>query len=664
MRPWPFKKRVYWCPSCNIPLREETCSICGSTGFELPIAEPRDLRPAFAGDIMFIREAITNEFGSDSLLKIFNIKEGSTYLNKTAHYDDMKEVIVGGTIVGRIFFDPLTLRWRWRLNKLSAEIAASLGLVKKVVTDSVRPLQDLGSASEPEDTQYVVVNRIGEVTALALSRKGRIRIQTIFKSKVSEPLKRSSNIYTMIKGNEEHLRKLISKGIKHVAIMSERVKLPVLVSYSGGKDSLVTLHLALRAGIEPSILFNDTGLELPPVIKNVNLITRKYGLKSHIASAGEKFWYAVRTFGPPGRDYRWCCKVVKLAPIAEIYKKRFPKGALTIIGQRAFESVDRARSGSVWRNRWLPSILNITPIQEWDQLSIWAYIIVNRLPVNELYFKGFDRLGCYLCPAGNLAEYCLIRRNYPDLWLRWENELKVWKKKLEMPDIWVKYHLWRWLNPEAVGRRRIEVRLGIKKPSAWVNEYIRRSGFSVELVEYSSDKVVLKVSPTISSEGIFNQMKVLGASIYRDTDGFIEVTGFNFKVIIFKNKVIAHGNDPLEKAITVLKLSVRWEKCVGCGNCVRWCPNQAIFLEGGKPKVNSRYCISCGACLEVCPLTEMFAEKLITSQIIGDPKGRKRKERPLIIELEKAKRLSAINPERNKEIRIEGLDAFLHFPKT
>ena len=44
------------------------------------------------------------------------------------------------------------------------------------------------------------------------------------------------------------------------------------------------------------------------------------------------------------------------------------------------------------------------------------------------------------------------------------------------------------------------------------------------------------------------------------------------------------------------------DTCVGCGACFSACPAQAIFLEGGRAKIDTAKCIACGACSEFCPV--------------------------------------------------------------
>jgi uncharacterized Fe-S center protein len=42
------------------------------------------------------------------------------------------------------------------------------------------------------------------------------------------------------------------------------------------------------------------------------------------------------------------------------------------------------------------------------------------------------------------------------------------------------------------------------------------------------------------------------------------------------------------------------KECTACGNCVEWCPEDAITMDG-TAHINEELCIGCGECLTVCP---------------------------------------------------------------
>ncbi len=43
------------------------------------------------------------------------------------------------------------------------------------------------------------------------------------------------------------------------------------------------------------------------------------------------------------------------------------------------------------------------------------------------------------------------------------------------------------------------------------------------------------------------------------------------------------------------------EMCVGCTNCIKRCPTEAIRVRNGKAVISSERCIDCGECIRICP---------------------------------------------------------------
>lgn len=43
------------------------------------------------------------------------------------------------------------------------------------------------------------------------------------------------------------------------------------------------------------------------------------------------------------------------------------------------------------------------------------------------------------------------------------------------------------------------------------------------------------------------------------------------------------------------------KKCIGCGQCVGWCPGGAISVVDGKAVIDRGLCVGCGECIVVCP---------------------------------------------------------------
>ena len=48
-------------------------------------------------------------------------------------------------------------------------------------------------------------------------------------------------------------------------------------------------------------------------------------------------------------------------------------------------------------------------------------------------------------------------------------------------------------------------------------------------------------------------------------------------------------------------VSLDKQKCLGCMNCIKRCPTQAIRVRHGKATIISERCIDCGECIRICP---------------------------------------------------------------
>ncbi|MEL9908816.1 MAG: phosphoadenosine phosphosulfate reductase family protein [Desulfurococcus sp.] len=642
VRIWPKTAKIYWDPWRNIPVvrpRQEELDLY----YAVRLSEPGDARPVFPGDLEKLKDAILYEYGSDKVyMRLFNT--GFMLFNKVPHWDLMYEIVSSGNVLGQLYYDPFREKWRFRLTYSGAYIASEEGLVDKAVLEGpIYTGREVKPAPSTSMRQLIIVDKTGNIRGLGEVYGDSLIIVKTFHDRTMpvETSGKSASIEDVLKHNEEGLEALAGKSISYLKRLRGKYRLPVSVSYSGGKDSLVALDLAYKAFGELEMVFNDTGLELPETIKNVHEVSEKYGVRLHIASAGDIFWRAVTVFGPPGKDYRWCCKVAKLVPIARLTRTLWPNGALNIVGQRAFESLDRAKSPRVWRNKWIPHLVSTSPIQEWSQLECWLYIFKHKLPYNKLYERGFDRLGCFLCPSSALAEFKDVEKEYPELWGKWERILEEWRVKLGQPAEWVKLGLWRWLTPASAKRR---IARHIENYSIdWRREYTNRLlGSSInlaplEIVESDNELKILfnkeVLAPSIR-EVVKVNMGRLGYSVEEQEDVF-RVSSVNTVITVSERSIHVKpfmNSENTEDLVDLLKVIYRAYGCVKCGSCILWIPpGNAMLTQNGPIPLKNLDDKTRRFYLEACPISDQLVEKTLVPLILGTPKAFKRKTRRRII---------------------------------
>lgn len=62
-------------------------------------------------------------------------------------------------------------------------------------------------------------------------------------------------------------------------------------------------------------------------------------------------------------------------------------------------------------------------------------------------------------------------------------------------------------------------------------------------------------------------------------------------------------------------LKIDKELCIGCANCMRVCPTEAIRVRDGKADLEANRCIDCGECFRHCPVNAIIIEQDDLSKI-------------------------------------------------
>ena len=343
----PGTSELFWCSKCNLPLLSESCSICHSSGSRIPLSPPGDIRLCSRKGKELLEELFIQNWGVANLLD-----ERLILLNKIAGMDRRDQVILEGRHIATLWFDITADRHRLDLEVAGAVLLS--GKAKKNVVVCQESLlkghikgkwlnRDQIINQQPPSLEEgdSVILKIGKFSGVGTVRRRNddqaIRIKDVTQkdfvlSDIPFSLQRA------ILANEGHLKHLEREAIAEIRDYLSRNRLPVNISFSGGKDSLASLILVRKLRPRIEVLFINTGLEFPETVEYVRELCTRHKLKLHEIRADSDFFEQVKSFGPPAKDYRWCCKTNKLGPMTSFLARQYPRGCVTIEGRRIYES--------------------------------------------------------------------------------------------------------------------------------------------------------------------------------------------------------------------------------------------------------------------------------------------------------------------------------------
>ncbi len=622
------KNYIFWCRKCNIPLLEEQCGICHEKGTSLELTLPGDVRFASPHEHGIIDELVSKSFGAS----LFAGK--LILLNKIPGEDKTDEILVDGLRFGVLRFDMKELDFKLDLMIDGAKALIDSGIGKKFARISSKgghlsgknidgsEIIECSDGIKKGDTVLVMA---GNLSGFGISYRDCDELKNPGRSIKIKKIESGKAVFLsinpsrdeLIRANAPHMKGLVKDAvntIRGIANQKEFKDSPVYVSFSGGKDSLTTLDLTRSAVKKPiKVFFANTGIEFPETVEFVRRFCKENNIELIEVEAKEAFWENLSSFGPPAKDFRWCCKVCKLAPINSVIEECTRRGrkCLTIDGKRKCESFVRSRIAPMEENPFIPGQVSMFPIRNWRAIEVWLYLFYRRLEYNPLYDMGFERVGCWLCPAELSAEYYRFRELHPELFARWNEYLLEWAGQQGLSDKFIEHGFWRWksLPPKMM---RLSGELGINTAAK-----VKEEEFSIAVTcgvspcmtgGYTIEGKVTGIAPD-EARDIAN---MLGESVFSEDLGVLLVRTDNSNVKIFSSGHISVNAPGKEGALSLFentaKQLIRVKKCTKCGVCLKVCPVKAITIE---PHLRiQKECTRCGRCTESCVVAKYF-DKLL-----------------------------------------------------
>lgn len=199
-------------------------------------------------------------------------------------------------------------------------------------------------------------------------------------------------------------------------------KQPLVITYSGGKDSDVLLHLAGKSGIPYEVLHSLTTADAPETVwhvrdtfRRLELANVKCTIDTHRTPDGGNvtMWNLIpRKLMPPTRLVRYCCEILKEGGgkgrfIAtgvrwdESSRRKNSRGLIEVSpsdkNKRLILMDDNDESRMQFETCQLKGQRTVNPIVGWTTADVWDYIASEHIPVCSLYSRGFCRVGCIGC---------------------------------------------------------------------------------------------------------------------------------------------------------------------------------------------------------------------------------------------------------------------------
>ena len=239
---------------------------------------------------------------------------------------------------------------------------------------------------------------------------------------------------------------------------------PLVITYSGGKDSDVLLHLAEISGIPFEVLHSLTTADAPETVRHVyDTLKRLEGkgimctVDKHAQPDGSRvtMWNLIpRKLMPPTRLVRYCCAALKEGGgkgrfiatgvrWAESTARKNNRGTLEVIASKRSNSLifanDNVEDRRLFETCQLKGKRVVNPIIDWKEADVLDYAAAEKIRMNPLYCEGFHRVGCMGCPVAGTKMRLMELALYPKIkaaYIRAFNRMILKRRERGLPCKW------------------------------------------------------------------------------------------------------------------------------------------------------------------------------------------------------------------------------------
>lgn len=224
--------------------------------------------------------------------------------------------------------------------------------------------------------------------------------------------------------------------LKEGAMLSEQYyQKPLLILYSGGKDSEIILDLAKKAGILYEVQHSHTTADAPETVRHIRNKFHELELQGVKCTINYPYYKGKRTSMwdlipckgmPPTRLARYCCSILKETAgrdrvcVSGVRRaesvKRHSRGLLENISSNTDNRIilnnDNDDKRMIIERCQMKSKIMCNIIVDWDNEVVKDYIQSYQLNLNPLYIE-FSRVGCIGCPMAGKRGRQIEFAKYP-----------------------------------------------------------------------------------------------------------------------------------------------------------------------------------------------------------------------------------------------------------
>ena len=168
------------------------------------------------------------------------------------------------------------------------------------------------------------------------------------------------------------------------------------VTCSFQTECMALVHLVIAQKPDVPVLFLDTGYHFPETYEYRDRLTRELNLNlvnllPKLTVPAQESQFGILYQSAPDR----CCGMRKVDPLFS----GLGNYEVWFTGLRREQSPTRANLQALDQFR-LPSgkqLTKVSPLADWTNADVWAYLKRNQIPVLPLYEQGYTSIGCQPC---------------------------------------------------------------------------------------------------------------------------------------------------------------------------------------------------------------------------------------------------------------------------